>query len=377
MEQISSSAGLTLGVHGETHCGSRQEAPGKTPKVALALQGGGSHGAFTWGALDRLLGEVAANRLEISAISGASAGALNAAVLACGLLEGGPHLARRRLAELWRAIADRGAMSGNALFGFADPGPFNIDWSPAAIALEALGLVVSPYTNPFYRDALAPLLAELLPADRLSRLNTATAPKVFLTALNVASDERLNFTQPDITIDTLRASAALPTEFRAVQIGTDYFWDGGYLGNPALEPLLPHADDLILVLVNPLTRTDVPPKTARAILDRVNEITFNASVVLEMNGILAVNKLLEDVRAQGLDYKGAYRPIHLHLVRDDAFEAKLGFVSKSSTSWTLLKSLHDAGYRAADRFLQEQGHCLGHRSSCDVDRDFIHPVMNR
>jgi NTE family protein len=345
------------------------------PKVALALQGGGSHGAFTWGALDRLLGEVAGGGIEISAISGASAGAINATVAACGLIEGGAELARQRLAELWRQIAERGAMAGNALFGFADPGPFNIDWNPAAIALEALGLVVSPYTNPFYRDALGPLLADLLPPERLARLNQTAAPRVFLTATNVGSDERRNFTQPQVTVDALRASACLPTEFRAVEIGGDHYWDGGYLGNPALAPLLPHADDLILVLVNPLTRKDVPPKTARAILDRLNEITFNASVVLEMNAIAAVNKLLRELREQGLDYKGAYRPINLHLIRDDAFEAKLGFVSKSSTSWPFLQALHDAGYRAADRFLHHNGDNIGTCSSCDMQSELVHPFL--
>ena len=345
------------------------------PKVSLALQGGGTHGAFTWGALDRLLQEVEANRLEIAAISGASAGAINATVTACALIEGGPELARQRLAELWREISTRGALAGNALFGFADPGPFNIDWSPAAIALEALGLVVSPYTNPFYRDSLAALLADLLPPERLARLNEAAAPRVYLTAVNVGSDERKNFTQPHLSIDTLRASAALPTEFRAVQIDGDYFWDGGYLGNPALEPLLPHADDLILVLVNPLTRTELPPKSARAILDRVNEISFNASIVLETNAIAAINKLLRELRAQSLDYKGKYRPIHLHLVRDDAFEAKLGVVSKSSTSWPLLQSLHDAGYNAAETFLRTKSQHIGHRSSSDLQAELTDPVL--
>ncbi|MGI4797251.1 MAG: patatin-like phospholipase family protein, partial [Janthinobacterium lividum] len=147
-------------------------------KVGIGLQGGGTHGAFTWGALDRILEEVEAGRLEIAAISGASAGALNAAVAACGLVEGGPTLARARLREFWETVSLRGAMAGNALV-YGDPGwfGFNIDWSPAAIAVEALGLVVSPYTNPFYRDALGPILRELLPPTRLARLNEAGAPR--------------------------------------------------------------------------------------------------------------------------------------------------------------------------------------------------------
>lgn len=345
-------------------------------KVALGLQGGGAHGAFTWGALDRILDEVEAGRLEIAAISGASAGALNAAVAACGLAEGGPALARARLAELWRLVAERGALGGNALF-FGEPGPFglNIDWNPGAIALEALGLVLSPYDNPFYRDPLGPLLQQVLPRERLERLNGPGAPRVFVTAVNVGNNTRRNFSQPDISIDVLRASACLPAEFRAVQLGDEYFWDGGYLGNPALEPLLDKADDLLLVLVNPLTSRDTPPRNARTILDRLNEITFNASVVLEMNSIAAINSLLQELQDKGIEYSGKYRPINLHCIRDDAFLAELGVVSKSSASWLLLQKLHEAGRGAADRFFADHGDAIGHRGSCDVKRDMVERVL--
>ena len=336
------------------------------PKIALALQGGGSHGAFTWGALDRLLEAVEAGQFEVAAISGTSAGAINAVVAACALAEGGPALARTRLAELWRAIADQGALSGNA-FAFAAPGPFglDIDWNPAAIALEALGLVVSPYTNPFYQDPLAPILRRVLPPERLAHLEAG--PRLFLTAVNVATCERVSFTQPEISVDTIRASCCLPAEFRAVQLGADFFWDGGYLGNPALSPLIDQADDIVLVFANPLQRqAGMPPTGPRAILDRLNEITFNASVVLEMNAIEAVNSLLADLRAQGIDYTGKYRPIRLRSISDDVYLAGLGVVSKNSTSWPLLQSLHDAGYRAAEAFLATPG---------DAERSLIKSLL--
>ena len=347
-----------------------------TRPVSLALQGGGSHGAFTWGALERLLEAAEGGEIEIAAISGASAGAINAAVAAAGLAEGGPALARRRLSELWRLISRRGALAGNALF-YGEPGPFgfNIDWSPAAIGLEALGLVVSPYTNPFYRDTLGPVLREALPPQRLDYLNSPAAPRLFLTAVNVGTDQRRNFTQPGLTIDTLRASACLPAEFQAVEIGGEFYWDGGYLGNPALDPLLHLADDILLVLANPLTRTDVPPRGPRAILDRLNEITFNASVVLEMNAIEAINALLQELKRDGIDYAGKYRPINLHLIRDDAFLAGLGVVSKSSTSWALLKRLRDAGYEAAHQFLNDRAALIGQRSSCDIKRELVAPML--
>ena len=346
-------------------------------KVGLGLQGGGSHGAFTWGVLDRLLEQVEVERLEIVAVSGTSAGAINATVLACALVEDGPGLARTRLAEVWRKISETGAVSGNAFF-YGEPGPFglNIDWNPGAIALEALGLVVSPYTNPFYRDALGPLLREVLPAERLARLNGDGAPRVFVTASNVATNWRANFSQPDITIETIRASACLPADHRAVQIEGETYWDGGYLGNPALEPLLDHADDLFVILANPLERkTGMPPKGPRAILDRLNEITFNASLVLEMNGIAAVNALLRDLQAQGIAYRGKYRPIHLHLIRDDQFLATLGSVSKSSTSWVLLSQLHDAGYAAATRFFAEKADNVGRCGTAEVERELVRPMF--
>ena len=346
-------------------------------QVGLGLQGGGSHGAFTWGVLDRLLEEVDAGRLAITAISGASAGAINATVVGAGLAEGGPALARTRLAEAWRAVSDAGALGGNALF-YGEPGPFglNIDWNPGAIALEALGLIVSPYTNPFYRDALGPVLHAILPAERLAWLNGDAAPRVFVTATNVATNERAFFSQTDITIESIRASACLPNDYRAVQIGAETFWDGGYLGNPALEPLLDHADDLFVILANPLERrTGMPPKGPRAIADRLNEITFNASVVLEMNGIAAVNALLRDLQAQGIAYRGKYRPVHLHLIRDDAFLASLGSVSKNSTSWVLLSQLHAAGYAAAARFFAERSGDVGRCGTEAAAAELVRPMV--
>ncbi len=325
------------------------------PAVALALQGGGTHGAFTWGVLDRLLQEVAAGRLQFSAISGTSAGGFNAALTVSGLVLGGPDLARRKLAAFWTDLARRGLLAGNALF-FGEPSPFggfNLDWSPAAIALEAAGLVISPYTNPFYTDALAPLVEQSFPAADVAALNDAAGPRLFVTATDVAGNTRAIFTQPGLSTAALRASACLPSEFKAVMIDGTAYWDGGYLGNPALSPLIDHAQDLLLVLVNPVRRTDAPPRSARAILNRLNEVTFNASVVLEVNAIEAVNRLLAEMEAAGTPYNGRYKPIRFHAIRNDAFEALLGFVSKSSTSAALLAALHDAGYQAAEDWVGE------------------------
>ena len=335
------------------------------PTVSLALQGGGSHGAFSWGVLDRLLQEVVDGRLALAAISGTSAGALNAALVVAGLAQGGPSLARQKLEAFWRAVSRQGTLAGNDLF-FAEPSVFgfNLDYSPVGIALEAAGLVVSPYTNPFYSDGLAPLLAQAFTAGDLAAVNAGTP--LFITATNVTTNARRVFTQPDVTLDTLRASAALPSLFRAVTIEGEPYWDGGYLGNPALGPLLPHADDLLLVLVNAFHRHGMPPKSARRILDRLNEITFNASVVLELNAIEAINRLLGELAAAGTAYAGRYRPIRPHAIRNDAFVESLGFVSKGATSWGFLSALHDAGHQTADQWLRVHEGDLGRRATFDA-----------
>jgi NTE family protein len=351
--------------------------PDQPPSIALALQGGGSHGAFTWGVLDRLLQEVAAGRLRLAAVSGASAGGLNAALTVSGLVQGGADVARRKLADFWRSLSRRGFFGGNSLF-FHEPGPFggfNIDFSPVAIALEAVGLVVSPYTNPFYSDALAPLVEEAFPAADIAALNAAGAPQLFITAVDVTSNGRAIFTQPNISTAALRASACLPMDFEAVIIDGVPYWDGGYLGNPSLSPLLKHAQDLLLVLVNPFHRDAMPPRSAPAILDRLNEITFNASVVLEVNAIEAINSLLAELAQQNLPYAGRFRPIRLHNIRDDAFVEQLGFVSKGSTSWTFLSALHDAGYRTADAWLAAHRDDLGVRTSFDVKAELVDRVL--
>jgi NTE family protein len=347
------------------------------PSIALALQGGGSHGAFTWGVLDRLLHEVAADRIRIAAISGSSAGAINAALTVSGLVQGGPDTARRKLEAFWRSLSRRGLLAGNPFF-YGEPGPFggvNLDFSPIAIALEAIGLVVSPYTNPFYADALTPLLRQTFPAADLAALNAAASPRLFVGATDVVSNGRAIFTQPDISTDALRASACLPTEFRAVSIDDRTYWDGGYLGNPALAPLLDQAQDVMLVLVNAFHRDGMPPHSAPAILDRLNEITFNASVVLEINAIEAINRLLRELAESGVRYDGRYKPIRLHAIRDDAFVEQLGFVSKSSTSWEFLSGLHDAGYRTAETWLSAHLADLGARSSLDVKAELTDRVL--
>jgi NTE family protein len=350
----------------------------QVPAVALALQGGGSHGAFTWGVLDRLLEEVAAGRLHFAGFSGASAGAINAALCATGLACAGPHAAREKLRRFWEDLSRCGVAAGNPFFGFADPGNFgfNIDWSPGAIMLEAAGLVISPYYDPFYVDVLAPLLEAAFPAADLARLNGADAPRVFVTATNVGTNERTIFTQPAINIDTLRASACLPDEFRAVEIGGQFYWDGGYLGNPSLNPLLDLAKDLLLVLVNPFRYNEKPPYSARQVMDRLNQITFNASVVLDVNAIEAVNRVLAGTGGSApKPTSGRYEPVRFHMIRNDHFMNSLGFVSKLSTSWTLLHALFCKGREAADAWVKTSRRQVGVASSADPRSELLGRVL--
>ncbi len=348
------------------------------PTVALALQGGGSHGAFTWGVLDRLLEAVERGRLRISGFSGASAGAINAALCACGLMTGGPEVARKKLREFWENLSRSGFLAGNPFFGFADPGPFgfNIDWSPGAILLEAAGLVISPYTNPFYVDSLAPLLRGAFSENDLATLNAPSAPRVFASATNVRTNELKLFTQPDLTRESLRASACLPSEFKAVALDGEIYWDGGYLANPALDPLLDVSDDLLLVLVNPFLYEGTPI-SARQVLDRLNQITFNASLVLEVNAIEAVNRVLALASGDTKPGGSRYRQIRFHMISNDRFLGSLGFVSKSSTSWELISALFDKGREAASTFIDRDRAHVGRRSTLDPRKDLIGRILKR
>jgi NTE family protein len=346
------------------------------PSLALALQGGGSHGAFTWGVLDRLLDDVAQDRLALTAVSGSSAGAINAALLASGLAQG-VEAARSSLRRFWESLS-QGSFAALNRFFFPEPSPFggwNIDSAPLAAAADAFSMVVSPYANPFYVDALTPLLEAAFPADVLARLNGPGAMPAFMGATNVRDNTRAIFTQPRLTIDTLRASAALPTEFRAVTVDGAPYWDGGYLGNPPLRPLADLSQDLMLILANPFILPDAPPTSAPAILARLNEITFNASLVLEVNGIEAVNRVLAALAEAGAENPTGYRSVRFHRIRSDAFLASLGYLSKNSTSAALIATLFQHGRDAAEAWLGANRDRIGRASSCDVHAEMIEPVL--
>ena len=326
--------------------------------VALALQGGGAHGAYTWGVLDRLTEEPA---LSIEAVSGTSAGAMNAALLVDGLARGGPDGARHALRTFWEAVS----REGDAVFNpwrYLEPFPALRDLTAAWG--DAVARLWSPYDNVAYRNPLADILTPAIDWTGLARVRK---PRLFVCGTDVLSNERCIFTGARVTVEALLASACLPKLFRAVEIGPHAYWDGGYTGNPALDPLLPYADDVLIVEVNALHRPSVPRKAAE-IAGRLDEIAFNSALVQEIRGIENINKLLR----AGTLTDPRYRPIRFHAIVADPRMTSLDATTKYQTDLAFLRDLRALGYEAAAAWLadpQRYG-AVGVRSSIDVQRRY-------
>ena len=326
--------------------------------VDLALQGGGSHGAFTWGVLDRLLEEP---QLRIAAISGTSAGAMNAAVLADGWVEGGAEGARAALDKYWQQV------SRAAAFSLLQRSPLDrlmgrwtLDTSPAYIAMDLISRVMSPYDlNPFGLNPLRGILAECIDFSRLAR----SPIKLFVTATSVRTGRGRIFRNPEITADVLLASACLPTMFRAVEIDGEAYWDGGYAGNPTITPLIRESDahDTILVQINPRERPDTP-RSAAEILNRLNEISFNSPLMKELRMIA----LLRQVADPGTGEGARWAQMRTHRIATDVL-AEFGASSKLNAEWDFVSMLRTEGRRAASEFLDAHAGDLGTRSTTDLD----------
>jgi NTE family protein len=326
--------------------------------VDLALQGGGSHGAFTWGVLDRLIEEP---WLKIDAISGTSAGAMNAALVADGWTQGGAEGARAALENYWRRVSQAAAFSPlqrsplDRLMG-----RWTLDTSPAYIAMDLMARVVSPYDlNPLGLNPLSTILAESIDFDRLAR-----APiKLFITATNVRTGRGRVFRNAEITADVLLASACLPTMFHAVEIDGDPYWDGGYAGNPTLTPLVRESDahDTILVQINPLERSE-PLRTANEILNRLNEISFNSPLMKELRMIALLRQVADPGHGEGARWAG----MRMHRIMSDAL-AEFGASSKLNAESAFLSLLKEEGRKSADGFIAAHGEDIGKRSTADLD----------
>jgi NTE family protein len=327
-------------------------------QVDLALQGGGAHGAFTWGVLDRLLEEP---HLKIDGISGTSAGAMNAAVLADGYADSGPEGARAALAAFWEGVSRAARFSPfrrgplDILFG-----RWTLDQSPTFIAMDMMSRLFSPYDlNPLGTNPLCDILDRSLDFGRLARCPI----KLFVTATNVRTGRGRVFRNSELTPNVLLASACLPTLFQAVEIDGEHYWDGGYSGNPTMTPLVREctASDTILIPINPVERAGVP-RSARDILDRLNEVSFNAVLVKELRMIA----LLRQVAQQG-DSEGAkWAKMRIHMVPNTVM-VDLGYSSKLNAEWEFLTMLRNEGRKAAEEFLATHGADLGRGSSFDLD----------
>ena len=329
---------------------------GSRRRLSLALQGGGSHGAYTWGVLDRLVEEP---DLVIDAVSGTSAGAMNGALLVDGWSRAGREGAQHALRSFWQEVSK----AGDAVF---NPWRY-VDAFPALRNLasawsEALARLWSPYDNPVYRNPLASVIEAAIDFQSLAHCRK---PRLFVCATNVLTNERRVFSGEELVPEALLASACLPTQFQAVEVKGEYYWDGGYTGNPALEPLLACSDDLLIVEVNALYRPQVPT-TAADIFNRLNEISFNASLVQELNTIETMNKLIAD----GSLANPKYRHIRIHCIEADAAMASLGANSKQDTRWDFLRHLHALGRASAQRWVDADFGMVGKRSSVDVDSRF-------
>lgn len=337
----------------------------KIKNVGIALQGGGAHGAFTWGVLDRLL-EV--DEIVAEAMCGTSAGAVNAVVCAYGLHVGGPPKAKELMEKLWLQVAN----SGSYLFkpGIMDQffGKGDIYNSPGYLWFNAMTQFMSPYNfNPFNYNPLRDILNNLVDFEELHLYNKK---KLFICATNVKTNRAKIFTNKDITVDSVLASACLPFLFQAVEIDGEYYWDGGYMGNPPIFPLITNTSihDVVLIKINSININSVPT-TARDIADRVNEISFNSSLINEMKLIHYRNELLRNGILK-VDDK-ANREIFVHTISGYDALSQLSYSSKMNTSWEFLLQLKEKGREIASQWLETDFKQVGLKSTFDVEEHFF------
>lgn len=337
----------------------------KTKRIDIALQGGGAHGAFTWGVLDRLLED---ERLHIDGISGTSAGAMNAVVLADGFAHGGgADGARDALRAFWKAVSDTSQFSPlqrtplDRLMG-----RWSLDASPGYMLLQLAGTLISPYEfNPLNINPLRDLLARLIDFERVRACDRL---KLFISATNVRTGKAHIFRREELDADKVMASACLPQMFQAVEIDGEAYWDGGYMGNPALFPLIDETDahDLVIIQINPVVRNELP-RSAAEIMNRLNEITFNASLVREISSVLLLKRLVDEEHVDRV----RYTDMRLHRISAEPELLRLSVSSKLNAEWEFLEYLHQVGYQAAGEWLALNFDKIGETSTLDLSEIFF------
>jgi NTE family protein len=340
-------------------------APAVEVKFAnLALQGGGAHGAFTWGVLDRLLEEP---RFAIEGVSATSSGAMNAVVLAHGLTAGGREGARHALHDFWRRVAEAGQVSPLQPSWYDQlTHNYGLDHSPGYLFFDLLSRMFSPYQfNPYNYNPLQSVLEATVDFERLRH---ECAIKLFLCATNVRTGKVKVFDNNEVCVTPVLASACLPLLHQAVEIDGEHYWDGGYMGNPALFPLIYACSscDIIVIHINPTERCEIP-KTAQEILSRINEVSFNSSLLREMRAIAFVTKLIDDGKVNDTSLKR----ILIHAIEADDVMCGLGVASKLNATWEFLTHLRDIGRDRADKWLKTHFGMLGVDSTVDIRAKYL------
>ena len=336
-------------------------------RINLALQGGGAHGAFAWGVMDKFLED---GRIEIEGLSGTSAGSMNAVVYAYGILKGRDS-AREALHDYWQAISEAGQKYSmvkrtpwEQMFG-----GWNIEKSVASEGFKLLTSTFSPYQlNPMNFNPLREVLEAHVD---FKALDASRATKLFLSATNVRTGKVKVFHTHEITADVVLASACLPFLFQAVEIGGEHYWDGGYMGNPVLYPLFYYTDsrDVVILHINPIERPG-PPTQSSEIANRVNEITFNSSLIKELRSVYFVQQLLDQGKIKE-EFRDEFKYVLIHSVRADNALSDLSVSTKFASEWDFLTMLRDRGRACASEWIENHFDDLGVRSTVDLKREFL------
>lgn len=332
-------------------------------RINLALQGGGAHGAFTWGVLDWLLED---DRIDIDGISGTSAGAMNAVALASGYHAGGSEGAREALERFWRRVSEHAFLSPIKRSPLdVALGQWSLDFSPSYLAFDLISRFASPYEfNPLNVNPLREVVEETVDFEAV---RACDGLRLFLSATNVQTGKIRVFSGKEITLDAVMASACLPHMFQAVEIDGVPYWDGGYMGNPPLYPLFYETgtQDTVLIQINPIERAETP-RTAREILNRLNEITFNSTLLREMRSIDFVSRLIQEGKLSA----EKYMDVRLHRIDGEALKP-LQASSKVNAEWAFLKELHRIGRETAASWVERNFDHIGNRSTVDLRAEFL------
>lgn len=356
------------------YIGGMSKSSPKQKIINLALQGGGAHGAFTWGVLDKLLED---GRVDFEGICGTSAGTMNACALAYGLHKGGREKAREVLHDFWWNINQYGGSSYSPFKNnpwekfMLSPNYFGAD-NFAYQWMDGFTRMFSPYqTNPFDFNPLRDVLEKTIDFEELRKCSRV---KLFISATHVRTGKLRIFNTEELSIDVALASACLPFLFKAVDIDGEAYWDGGYVGNPGIYPLFydTNTRDVMIVHINPLDRRETPT-TAPEIMNRVNEISFNSSLIKEMRAIAFVKKLVETDMLKD-EYKHRFKDVLVHSIRADKEMQKLNVASKFDSDWTFLTDLKELGRKTMDKWLKKNFDKINVEDTVDLDGEFLYSV---